>query len=90
MPARKPKIHQGVEAGVGHRKNMATASAVSPVGAAELFVLFVPKRDATIPAVTGDDINQRFVHELHTGILINKKAPTSRGLSASNPHIKRV
>jgi hypothetical protein len=50
----------------------------------------VPKRDATIPAVTGDDINQRFVHELHTGILINKKAPTSRGLSASNPHIKRV
>jgi hypothetical protein len=69
---------------------MAAASAIAPVGAAKLFVLFVPKRDATIPTVTGDDVNQRFVHELHTGILINKKAPTSRGLSASHPHIKRV
>jgi hypothetical protein len=69
---------------------MAATSAVPPVGATKLFVLFVPKRDATVPTVTGDDVNQRFVHELHKGILINKKAPTSRGLSASNPHIKRV
>jgi hypothetical protein len=68
---------------------MAAAAAITPIGPTEFFVLFVPKRDATIPTVTGDDVNQRFVNELHTGILINKKAPTSRGLSSSNPHIKR-
>jgi hypothetical protein len=90
MAARKPKVHQGIEAGVGHRIHMASASAVAAIGAPKLFVLFVPKRDAAVPTVTGDHVNQRFVHELHKGILINKKAPTSRGLSASNPHIKRV
>ena len=42
---------------------MATASAVATIGATKLFVFFVTKRHATIPAVASDDVDKGFVNE---------------------------
>ena len=65
MSARKTEIYEGIEIGVCHSKHMAATATVATIGPTELFVLFVPKRDATRPAVSSRDINIGFVNELH-------------------------
>ena len=50
---------------------MATASAVATVGATELFVLLMPKRDAPIPAIASSDVDISFVYKFH-GLKFNK------------------
>jgi hypothetical protein len=44
---------------------MAATSAISTVGAAEFFVLFVPKRNAAISAIAGSDVDIGFVYKFH-------------------------
>jgi hypothetical protein len=50
---------------------MATASSVATIGATELFVLFVPKRNATVPAIASGDVDIGFVYKFH-GLKFNK------------------
>jgi hypothetical protein len=47
---------------------MAATAAIPAVGTTELFVFFMPKRDATRPAVSSRDIYIGFVNELHNVI----------------------
>jgi hypothetical protein len=43
-----------------------TASAtVATIGAAKLFVLFMPERDAAVPAIASSDVNVGFVNKFH-------------------------
>jgi len=65
VPARKAVVDQGVQVGIGHRKNVAAAATVAAIGAAKLLVLLMPERDATRPAVSRGDVNVGFVNELH-------------------------
>ena len=79
VAAREPVVHQCVQTGIGHGVNIAAAPAVAAVGAAEFFVFFMTKRDAAIPAVSGDDVNKGFVDKFHKTIL-KRKAPTCGAL----------
>jgi hypothetical protein len=65
VPTGKSVIHQGIEIGVGHREYVPAAASVTPVRATELFVFFVPERDAASPAVSSRDIDVGFVNKLH-------------------------
>jgi hypothetical protein len=69
---------------------MATASAVATVGATELFVLLMPKRDAPIPAIASSDVDIGFVYKFHGLSLIKSfknESPDKSGLcrGASRP-----
>jgi hypothetical protein len=44
---------------------MPTSPTVTPIGAAELLVLFVPERHAAIATITGGNVNKGFIDELH-------------------------
>jgi hypothetical protein len=90
MPTRVTVINQGVEVGVGHGKHVTTSASVATIGAAKLFVFFMPERDAAVPAIARGDVNVGFVNKFHdrSGLysslllneeLWNKKAPTRRG-----------
>jgi len=65
VAARIAVVNQGVQARVGQRVHMAAAAAVAAVGTTELFVLFMPERDAAVPAITRGDVDVGFVNELH-------------------------
>jgi hypothetical protein len=65
VPAGEAVIDQGVQVGVSHRKNVAATTTVAAIGAAKLFVFFMPKRDATCASIAGRDINIGFVNEFH-------------------------
>jgi hypothetical protein len=65
VPAGKAVVHQGIQVGVSHRKNVTTATTVTPIGSAKLFVLLMPKRDAACAPIAGSDINIGFVNEFH-------------------------
>ena len=82
VATRKPKIDQGIETGVGHGKDMTATSAVTAIGAAELFVFFVTKRHAAIAAIACGNVNDRFVDKFHVLMILNDKAPTSGALPA--------
>jgi hypothetical protein len=71
MATGETKIDKGVEVGVCDSEDMATASAVTSVRAAEFFVLFVPKRDATVSAVASGDVDKGLVYKFH-GVEFNK------------------
>jgi hypothetical protein len=71
MATRETKVDQGVEVGVCDGEHMAATSAVATIGATELFVLFVPKRNATVPAITCGDVDIGFVYKFH-GLKFNK------------------
>jgi len=69
---------------------MTATATVAAIGAAKLFVLFVPERDAAVPAIARSDVNVGFVNKFHdrpvsipvylfNEELWNKKAPTRRG-----------
>ena len=77
VAARETKVHQGIEVGVCDREHMSAAPPVAAIGTAELFVLFMPKRDAARPAVSSRDIDIGFVNELH-GVLRGYKRKTPR------------
>ena len=80
----KTKVDQGVQGHIGHRIDIATAPAIAPVGTAELFVLFVPKRHATISPVASAHVYQSFINEFHGGLFIriNKRNISVRNDSA--------
>jgi hypothetical protein len=65
MPARKAVIDQGVEVGVSYGKHMTATATVATIGAAELFVFLMPKRDAASATISSGDINVGFVNEFH-------------------------
>jgi len=65
MATRITVIHQGVEVGVGHSEHMTATATVAAIGAAKLFVLFVPERDAAVPAIARSDVNVGFVNKFH-------------------------
>jgi hypothetical protein len=65
VPPGKPKIHQGIEVGIGNRKNVAATTTIAAIGATKLFVFFMPKRDAASAAISSRDVNIGFVNELH-------------------------
>jgi hypothetical protein len=52
---------------------MAAAAAVTAIGAAELFVFLMPKRDAASATVSGGDVNVGFVNEFHDACFINNR-----------------
>jgi hypothetical protein len=65
VAARKAEVNQCVEIGISNSKDMAATAAIAPIGAAKLFVLFMPEGDAARPAISSRDINIGFVNELH-------------------------
>jgi hypothetical protein len=71
VAAGETEVDQGVEVGVCDGEHMAATSAVATIGATELFVLFVPKRNATVPAITCGDVDIGFVYKFH-GLKFNK------------------
>jgi hypothetical protein len=58
VAARVAVIDQGVEVGVSDGKDMPAASAIAPVGSAELLVLLVPKRHAAIAAIASGNVDK--------------------------------
>ena len=83
MATRETEVDQGVEVGVCDGEHMAATSAVATVGAAEFFVLFVPKRNAAIPAIAGGDVDIGFVYKFHGLSLIKgvkNESPDKSGL----------
>jgi hypothetical protein len=46
---------------------VATTAAIAAVGATKLFVLFMPERNAAVPAIARGDVNVGFVNKFHDG-----------------------
>jgi hypothetical protein len=65
MSARETVVHQSVQVDVSYSKHMAATATVAAVGAAELFVLFMPERDAAVPAIARGNVNVGFVNKFH-------------------------
>ena len=70
---------------------MASAPAVATIGAAELFVLFVAKRDAAVAAIACGNVDKGFVYKFHAESLQSleiktkkQKAPTGRGFDGAS------
>jgi len=75
MATRETVIDQRVEVRIRERIHMPAATAVTTVGPAEFLVLFVPERDAAVPAVACGDVDEGFVDEFHFVRLIKTKRP---------------
>jgi hypothetical protein len=60
-------VHQGVEVHIGQHIHMPAAPTITTIGAAELFVLLVPKRDAAITPVASGYVDKGFVNKFHKG-----------------------
>ena len=58
-------VDQRVEVGICHGPDVAAASAVPAVGAAEFLVFFMAERSAAIAAVARSDVDERFVYKFH-------------------------
>jgi hypothetical protein len=56
---------------------MPPPATIATVGTAKLFVLFMPKRDAAGPTISGRDIDIGFVNKLH-GMFRGYKRKTPR------------
>ncbi len=63
--AREAKVHQRIQAGICHSKDMATAATVAAIRTTKLLVLFMPKRCATVSAVSRSDLDRGFIHKFH-------------------------
>ena len=73
VAARVAVVDQGVQVGIGHAIDVATAPAVTAVGAAEFFVFFVPKRCGAVAAVPGNNFYGGFIDEFHGGAWLSQK-----------------
>ena len=62
-------VDQRVEVGIRHGPDVAAASAVPTVGAAEFLVFFMAELSAAIAAVARCDVDERFVYEFHAWVL---------------------
>ena len=69
VDARVAVVDQRVDVAVGHRTDAAAAAAVAAVGAAARHVLLAAERRGAVAAVAGEDLDGRFVDELH-GVLL--------------------
>ena len=88
VAAGETEVDQGVEVGVCNGEHMAATSAVATVGAAELFVLLVPKRDAAVPAIASGDVDIGLVYKFHGVSLIKSvknESPDKSGLCRGTP-----
>ena len=65
MASGKPKIHQGVEADIGHGIYMPAPSAIPSVGASKFFVLFVTERHAAVAPIACGNVYDGFVNKFH-------------------------
>ena len=65
MDARVAIVDQRVDVAVGDGIDAAAAAAVAAVGPAARDVLLAPERGDAVAAVAGDDLDRRFVEELH-------------------------
>jgi hypothetical protein len=65
VTARKPKVYQGVQIDVCNCIHVTAASAVTTIGSAKLFVLFMAERDAASPAIARCNVNKGFVYKFH-------------------------
>ena len=84
MTARVAEVHQCVQVDVGHGKDMTAPATIATIRATELLVLFVPKRDAAITAVSSRQVDIGFVNEFHgNGFsrFINEKPRAKRRVS---------
>ncbi len=62
---RVSKVDQGVQVRYGAENDVATASTIAAIRAAELNILLTTKRDDTIPAIAGAHIDLGLVEEFH-------------------------
>jgi hypothetical protein len=86
MSPGKTIVHQGIQIGVRNGEDVAAAATVTPIGAAKLFVFFMPKRDAASTAISRSDINIGFVNEFHDFIPV-----TESGFKNEKPRaVRRV
>jgi hypothetical protein len=69
---------------------MAAAPAVTAVGAAELFVLFMAEGDAATPAIACGNVNKGFVNEFHDGVLRLNQGRWSRRSSLQTKKPRQV
>jgi len=82
MPTGEPEIDQCIEVRIGNGKDVTTAPTVTPIGSSELFVLFMPERDAAGSTISSGDVNIGFVNELHDFLgFINEKPRARRRVS---------
>ncbi len=65
MAARIAVIDQGIQIGVGYGIHVATTPTITAIGAAKLFVFFVPKGHTAIPAIASGYIDIGFIDEFH-------------------------
>ncbi len=90
MPARETKIDQRVQANIGDREYMATATTIAPIGPTEFLVLLVAKRHAARTTVTPGNVNSGFVDKFHERMEGAGRKNTSIWLQVRTPNdIKR-
>ena len=81
MAPGKTIVHQRIQVGIRHGKNMTPAATVPAIGTAKFLVFFVPKRDAASSAISRRDVNIGFVDEFHESGFINEKPRAGRRVS---------
>jgi hypothetical protein len=61
----EPVVHHGVKRGTSLKNHTPTITAIPTIGATKWNILFPAKTDTAIPALSGVDLDYRFVDKLH-------------------------
>jgi hypothetical protein len=78
-PPRVPEISQRVKARISLQPDTAAVATIPAIGAATRDIFFAAKAHTAVTAVTGDDLDARFINKFHDRFATIKKPRSRRG-----------